>query len=115
MGWDTLVLLHFTHHIPQVAREASADVVDEACGQLVRGWRRLLVALQSIDSHEAPQHSRRRGALSVVNGLLMILFPRYNTHQCNVLLQAVDHAEQVAERSKDFSKSILAPSQHMIS
>lgn len=115
VGWDTLVLLHFVHHIPQVARYASGAVVDEATGQIVRSWRKLLVALQTVDAQEAPEHSRRRGALALVNGLLIILFQRYNTHQCAVLLGAVDHAEQASLASKDASKSILKPSHHMVS
>eukprot|EP00796_Vickermania_ingenoplastis_P005177 gene5177-3724_t len=113
VGWDTLVLLYFVHLIPKIAREASGCVVDEATGEVVRQWRKLLIALQSADAHEQPEHSRRRGTLSIVNGLLMILFSRYNTHQCNVLVSAVEHAEKGA--LQDSSKSILQPSQHMTS
>lgn len=112
VGWDTLILLYFVHHIPQVAREASGVVVDEATGELIRQWRKLLVALQSADDHEAPEHSRRRGTLSIVNGLLMILFSRYNTHQCTVLINAVENAERLPKAA---AKSYLQPSQHMSS
>lgn len=115
VGWDTLVLLHFVHHIPQIAREASGAVIDSATGELVRSWRKLLVALQSVDAGEAAELSRRRGALALVNGLLIIMFQRYNTHQCSVFLSAVEHAESVAKRLGDSSKSILQPSQHMVS
>lgn len=115
VGWDTLVLLHFVHHIPQTARYASGAIIDDATGQIVRGWRRLLVALQSIDAAEAPQHSRRRGALALANGLLILLFQRYNTQQCAALLKAIDHAEQATSASGDTGKSILKPSQHITS
>lgn len=115
VGWDTLVLLHLVHRIPQVGRYARGSAIDDSIGKIVRTWRKLLVALQSVDADEAPEHSRRRGALALVNGLLIILFQRYNTHQCTVLLSAVDHAEQVAQSTKDMSRSILHPSQHMIS
>ncbi|CCW66910.1 unnamed protein product [Phytomonas sp. Hart1] len=115
IGWDTLVLLHFVHHIPQIARCASGAVIDDATGQIVRSWRRLLVDLQGVDADEAPEHSRRRGALALVNGLLQILFQRYNTHQCAVLLRSVDHAEVSARTAKDSMRSILQPSQHMTS
>lgn len=112
VGWDTLILLYFVHHIPHVAREASGVVVDEATAELIRQWRKLLVALQSADGHEAPERSRRRGTLSIVNGLLMILFSRYNTHQCNVLVAAVESAERLP---REAAKSFLQPSQHMTS
>ncbi|KPI84165.1 hypothetical protein ABL78_6771 [Leptomonas seymouri] len=115
VGWDTLVLLYFVHRIPQVARHASGSAIDESIGQVIRTWRKLLVALQSVDSGEAPEHSRRRGALALVNGLLIILFQRYNTHQCAVLLGAIDHAEKVAASTEEGSRSILHPSRHMIS
>ncbi|GET93341.1 hypothetical protein, conserved [Leishmania tarentolae] len=115
VGWDTLVLLYLVHRIPQVARHASGSAIDDCIGQVIRTWRKLLVALQSVDAHEAPEHSRRRGALSLVNGLLIILFQRYNTHQCAVLLSAVDHAEKIAESSKEPARSILHPSRHMVS
>lgn len=115
VGWDTLVLLHFVHRIPQVARHASGSAIDASIGQVVRTWRKLLVALQTVDADEAPEHSRRRGALALVNGLLIILFQRYNTHQCAVLLGAVEHAEKVAESTAESSRSILHPSRHMIS
>ncbi|KAG5465570.1 hypothetical protein CUR178_00277 [Leishmania enriettii] len=115
VGWDTLVLLYLVHRIPQVARHASGSAIDDSIGQVIRTWRKLLVALQSVDADEAPEHSRRRGALSLVNGLLIILFQRYNTHQCAVLLSAVEHAEKVAESSHDASRSILHPSRHMVS
>jgi hypothetical protein len=115
VGWDTLVLLYLVHRIPQVARHASGSAIDESIGQVIRTWRKLLVALQSVDSDEAPEHSRRRGALALVNGLLIILFQRYNTHQCAVLLGAVDHAEKVAESTEETFRSILHPSRHMIS
>ncbi|KAG5464837.1 hypothetical protein LSCM4_00279 [Leishmania orientalis] len=115
VGWDTLVLLYLVHRIPQVARHASGSAIDDSIGQVIRTWRKLLVALQSVDADEAPEHSRRRGALSLVNGLLIILFQRYNTHQCAVLLGAVEHAEKVAESSHDAGRSILHPSRHMVS
>ncbi|CAJ1993643.1 hypothetical protein conserved [Leishmania donovani] len=115
VGWDTLVLLYLVHRIPQVARHASGSAIDDCIGQVIRTWRKLLVALQSVDAQEAPEHSRRRGALSLVNGLLIILFQRYNTHQCAVLLGAVEHAENVAESSKEPARSILHPSRHMVS
>ncbi|CCW60124.1 unnamed protein product [Phytomonas sp. EM1] len=115
IGWDTLVLLHFVHHLPQLARGASGAVVDDAIAPLVRSWRRLLVELQGIDAEEAPEHSRRRGALALVNGLLQILFQRYNTHQCAVLLGSVDHAEASARAARDSMRSILQPSQHLTS
>ncbi|KPA81220.1 hypothetical protein ABB37_03640 [Leptomonas pyrrhocoris] len=115
VGWDTLVMLYLVHRIPQVARHASGSAIDESIGQVIRTWRKLLVALQSVDSCEAPEHSRRRGALALVNGLLIILFQRYNTHQCAVLLSAVDHAEKVAASTAETSRSILHPSRHMIS
>lgn len=113
VGWDTLVLLYFVHFIPKIVREASGSVVDDVTGEVVRQWRKLLIAVQNADSQEAPEHSRRRGTLSIVNGLLMILFSRYNTHQCNVLMNAVDHAERSAAR--DASKSVLQASKHMTS
>lgn len=113
VGWDTLVLLYFVHYIPQIAREASGDVVDEVTGEVVRQWRKLLIAVQNADSHEAPEASRRRGTLSIANGLLMILFGRYNTHQCNVVVNAVEHAEKLSVA--DPTKSIIQPSQHMTS
>ncbi|KAK7199984.1 hypothetical protein NESM_000047400 [Novymonas esmeraldas] len=115
VGWDTLVLLYLVHRIPQVARHASGSAIDDSIGQVIRTWRKLLVALQSVDADEAPEHSRRRGALSLVNGLLIILFQRYNTHQCAVLLGAVEHAEKVAESSKEPARSIVHPSRHMVS
>ncbi|KAG5464096.1 hypothetical protein LSCM1_00276 [Leishmania martiniquensis] len=115
VGWDTLVLLYLVHRIPQVARHASGSAIDDSIGHVIRTWRKLLVALQSVDTDEAPEHSRRRGALSLVNGLLIILFQRYNTHQCAVLLGAVEHAEKVAESSHDPARSILHPSRHMVS
>lgn len=115
VGWDTLVLLYLVHRIPQIARHASGSAIDESIGQIIRTWRKLLVALQSVDAEEAPEHSRRRGALALVNGLIIILFQRFNTHQCAVLLSAVDHAENVAETTKDTARSILHPSRHMIS
>lgn len=111
VGWDTFILLYFVHQIPLIARKASVSVVDNASGELVRRWRKLLTAVQSADSHEVPAHSRRRGALSIVNGLLAILFCRYNTHQCNVLVNAVEHSE----RSWDGQRSILQPSKHITS
>lgn len=115
VGWDTLVLLYLVHRIPQIARHASGSAIDDSIGQVIRTWRKLLVALQSVDSGEAPEHSRRRGALSLVNGLLIILFQRYNTHQCAVLLGAVEHAEKAATTSEEPSRSILHPSRHMVS
>lgn len=115
VGWDTLVLLYLVHRIPQVARHASGSAIDDSIGQVIRTWRKLLVALQSVDADEAPEHSRRRGALSLVNGLLIILFQRYNTHQCAVLLGAVEHAEKAAESSQEPGRSILHPSRHMVS
>ncbi|KAG5490144.1 hypothetical protein JKF63_00263 [Porcisia hertigi] len=115
VGWDTLVLLYLVHRIPQVARHASGSAIDDSIGQIIRTWRKLLVALQSVDADEAPEHSRRRGALSLVNGLLIILFQRYNTHQCAVLLGAVEHAERVAESTHEPARSILHPSRHMVS
>ncbi|ORC85224.1 COP9 signalosome complex subunit 12 [Trypanosoma theileri] len=113
VGWDTLLLLHFVHRIPRIARDASESVIDEATGQIVRSWRKLLQALQVADPHEPPEHSRRRGALAVCNGLLSILFHRYNTHQCRVLFNAVEQNERNVGTGNDGSKSILRPAQHM--
>ncbi|ESL09715.1 hypothetical protein TRSC58_02561 [Trypanosoma rangeli SC58] len=113
VGWDTLLLLHFVHRIPRVARDASEHVIDEATGQIVRSWRKLLQSLQAADPQESPEHSRRRGALAVCNGLLSILFHRYNTHQCRILLNAVAQSEKAAESTQDPGKSILRPAQHM--
>ncbi|RNF03372.1 COP9 signalosome complex subunit 12 [Trypanosoma rangeli] len=113
VGWDTLLLLHFVHRIPRVARDASEHVIDEATGQIVRSWRKLLQSLQAADPQEPPEHSRRRGALAVCNGLLSILFHHYNTHQCRILLNAVAQSEKAAESTQDWGKSILRPAQHM--
>ncbi|RNF19635.1 COP9 signalosome complex subunit 12 [Trypanosoma conorhini] len=113
VGWDTLLLLHFVHRIPRVARDASEHVIDEATGQIVRSWRKLLQSLQAADPHESPEHSRRRGALAVCNGLLSILFHRYNTHQCRILVNSVAQSERTAEATQDWGKSILRPAQHM--
>ncbi|KAF8287641.1 hypothetical protein TcYC6_0127390 [Trypanosoma cruzi] len=114
VGWDTLLLLHFVHRIPRVARDASEHVIDEATGQIVRSWRKLLLSLQTADPQESPEHSRRRGALAVCNGLLSILFHRYNTHQCRILVNSVAQSEKIAESTGDWGKSILRPAQHMI-
>lgn len=111
VGWDTFILLYFVHQIPLIARKSSGSVVDDASGELIRRWRKLLIAVQGADPHEAPAHSRRRGALSIVNGLLSILFSRYNTHQCNVLVSAVEHSE----KSVGGQRSILQPSKHITS
>lgn len=111
VGWDTFILLYFVHQIPLIARKSSGSVVDDASGELIRRWRKLLIAVQGADPHEAPAHSRRRGALSIVNGLLSILFSRYNTHQCNVLVSAVEHSE----KSAGGQRSILQPSKHITS
>lgn len=113
VGWDTLVLLYFVHHIPHIARDASGAVVDDATAELVRKWRKLLKAVQTADSHEAAANSRRRGALSIVNGLLMILFNRYNTHQCKALIDTIEHNEKFC--SENPMKSVFQSSQHMIS
>ncbi|EPY42571.1 COP9 signalosome complex subunit 12 [Angomonas deanei] len=137
VGWDTIVLLHFVHHIPHVARLAAEEAVAIEkhpdltsdvraavdaegdgglfTGDVVRHWRRLLIAVQSADPTEAPEYSRRRGALSIVNGLLRVLFLHQNTHQCVMLLQAVEHTEETARTTGDTSKSILIPSKHITS
>ncbi|KEG12727.1 COP9 signalosome complex subunit 12 [Trypanosoma grayi] len=113
VGWDTLLLLHFVHCIPRAARKASEKVIDEATGMIVRSWRKLLLSLQVEDPRESPEHSRRRGALAVCNGLLSILFHRYNNHQCRILVNSVAQSEKVAESTNDWGKSILRPAQHM--
>lgn len=118
VGWDTIVLLHFVHRIPHLMRHAEGEGIDEAVGAAVRGWRRLLVELQTADPLQPPADSRRRGMLSLVNGLLMMLFQRFNTHQCAALLAAVDHAEQQSQHlapDDTSSRSVLRPSAHMTS
>lgn len=114
VGWDTLLLLHFVHRISRAARDASEDVIDEATGQTVRSWRKLLLSLQTADPQESPEKSRRRGALAVCNGLLSILFHRHNTHQCRVLVNSIAQSEKTAETTNDWGKSILRPAQHMV-
>ncbi|KAH8611265.1 hypothetical protein ERJ75_000987100 [Trypanosoma vivax] len=113
VGWDTLVLLHFVHRIPCAAREASAEVIDEATGRIVRSWRKLLQSLQGADPKDAPEHSRRRGALAVCNGLLSILFRRYNTHQCRVIINSVEQSERVAAAGGEGGRLVIKPALHM--
>ncbi|CBH15834.1 hypothetical protein, conserved [Trypanosoma brucei gambiense DAL972] len=115
VGWDTLLLLHFVHRIPCAARDASPGVIDEATGRIVRSWRKLLQSLQVVDPGLSPEFSRRRGALAVCNGLLSILFRRYNVHQCRVLINTIVQAERVTETGGAAGREVLKPAQHMTS
>lgn len=113
-GWDTVPLMTLVHMIQKAAQSAGAALNEEALTQIVRSWRKLLIYLQSSDNGVAQEFSRRRGALAVVNGLLIMLFQHNNTHQCRALLQSVEHSEQIAESGGDVTKSVLRPAAHMI-
>lgn len=113
-GWDTVPLMSLVHMIQKAAQTAGSAVNEEGLTQIVRSWRKLLKYLQSSDSGVAQEFSRRRGALAVVNGLMIMLFQHNNTHQCRALLQSVEHSENVAETTGDVTKSVLRPAAHMI-
>jgi hypothetical protein len=112
-GWDTVPLITLVHMIQSAAHHATS-VNEEALNELVRNWRRMYITLLTTDKGVQSEFSRRRGALAVVNGLLIMLFQHNNTHQCRVLLSAVEQNEKSAETSGDFSKSVLNPASHMI-
>ncbi|CUG87018.1 Hypothetical protein, putative [Bodo saltans] len=113
-GWDTVPLMTLVHMIQKASQTAGTAVNDEALTQIVRSWRKLLIYLQSSDNGVVQDFSRRRGALAVVNGLIIMLFQHNNTHQCRALLQSVEHSEQVSETTGDVTKSVLRPAAHMI-
>jgi hypothetical protein len=113
-GWDTVPLMTLVHMIQKASQTAGTAVNEESLTQIVRSWRKLLIYLQSSDPGVVQDFSRRRGALAVVNGLIIMLFQHNNTHQCRTLLQSVEHSEQVAETTGDVTKSVLRPAAHMI-
>ena len=112
-GWDTAALITLVHGIQRIAQEVST-VEEDSVGNLVRNWRKLFVYLQTSDSTVEDSKSRRRGALAVVNALLMVLFQHNNTHQCRIILRSIEQNEQTAEATKDPLKSVLQPSQHLV-
>ena len=112
-GWDTLPLMKFVHIIQTAAQVTNID--EQTLNQLVRSWRKLLIFLQTADETVPSKVSRRRGALAVANGLLIMLFQHNNTHQCRALLTSIEQGEKNAELSeKNQNKSVLRPASHMI-
>jgi hypothetical protein len=112
-GWDTVPLMTLIHMVQRAAQNATS-VDEEALNHLVRSWRKMLIYLQSADPNVPAEVSRRRGALPVVNGLLIMLFQHNNTHQCRVLLSSIEASEKQAEATNDPTKSVLQPAKHMI-
>ena len=112
-GWDTVPLMTLIHMVQHAAQNATS-VDEEALNHIVRHWRKMLIYLQSADPNVPSEVSRRRGALAVVNGLLIMLFQHNNTHQCRVLLSSIETSEKAAETNHDSTKSVLQPAKHMI-
>ena len=112
-GWDTAALITLVHGIQRIA-QGCTTVDEDSVGNLVRNWRKLFVYLQTSDNTVDDSKSRRRGALAVVNALLIVLFQHNNTHQCRIILRSIEQNEQIAETTKDPLKSVLQPAQHLV-
>lgn len=112
VGWDTVVLITMLQFIQHAAQELTV-IDEEILGALVRNWRRLFVFLLNADLDAPKEIARRRGALPMMNALIITLFQHNNTHQCRVLLANIEERERLAEQ--DPLKSVLGPASHLVS